>query len=55
LTDDQVDELIGETVDYTYVGSPYSFVMTADTWTFFGQTLTNPGSAITAIGKLTIV
>lgn len=55
LTDDQVDELIGETVDYTYAGSPYSVVMTADAWTYFGQTLANPGSVITAIGKLTIV
>ena len=56
LTDDQVDELIGENVDYSYLGLPSSFVMTADAWTSSGQTTTSPGgSVITAIGKLTIV
>lgn len=54
LTDDQVNQLIGQTVTYTSGGSSYSFTMTADTWTFFGQNVGNSGT-ITSIGNLTIV
>lgn len=54
LTDDQIDELIGETVTYTVAGVDTTFVMTADTWTSLGQTVSSTGP-ITAIGKLTLV
>jgi hypothetical protein len=55
LTDDQVDELIGETVTYTPLfGTGTSFVMTSAFWTNFGQPTSGVGP-ITAIGKLTIV
>jgi hypothetical protein len=54
LTDEQVNQLIGETVAYTAGSVPSTFVMTADTWTYFGQVVGTSGP-ITAIGKLTIV
>ena len=54
LTEEQINQLIGETVTYTVGGVDTTFVMTADTWTFFGQTVSSTGP-ITAIGKLTLV
>jgi len=54
LTDDQIDELIGQTVTYTLGGLPTSFVMTADTWTFFGQFVGTSGTLV-SIGNLTLV